>query len=75
MLHDRVWKQLVRRAQRHGNGSMEDLCCIGCAEKRLGRPLTRMDFNWSIPLNILDTYRRSDRLRDAMVREPWGDPP
>jgi hypothetical protein len=71
MLYDRVWEAATRRAQRARPGLVHtsDLCCIGCVEQRLGRPLTHLDFNRSTRLNLIITHR-SARLREAMAREP-----
>ncbi len=67
MVHDRVWQEATRRAQRVvGTASTRDLCCIPCFEGRLGRPLQRADFDWSVPLNFMRSYRRSTLLRKRM---------
>lgn len=71
MLHNRIWDEATRRARgaRPGQVSTFDLCCIRCVEKRLGRPLTYLDFNRNVALNTIGTHR-SAALCEAMAREP-----
>src|SRR5262245_59046254 len=44
MLHDDLWRQLVRRPHRKG------MLCLDCAERRLGRDLNAADFK-NVPVN------------------------
>ena len=59
MLIDSVWFSIV--------GSREGMLCIGCAEIRLGRELTRADFNNSY-LNNIHRGIKSARLLDRLMR-------
>ena len=43
VLKDRLWKRI--------NPSIDGMLCLPCAEKRLGRSLTRRDFK-NVPNNI-----------------------
>lgn len=68
MVHDEVWA-----AAGLGKGRL----CVGCIETRLGRPLTRADFNPKVAVNatwhFLDgTIRpeRTERLRQRLETEP-----
>ena len=60
MLRDDVWAAAAGDlADTHGV-----MLCIGCVERRLGRELTRDDFNWSLGINSpseMDTDRLADR--------------
>lgn len=73
MVIPKVWTAATRRAQRRWPGagfSSYDLCCIGCFEERLGRPLAPWDFDWGLPLNDSPDFARSKRLKAAMTRWP-----
>lgn len=62
-VHDDVWA---------GAGMEEDggFLCIGCLEKRLGRPLHRADFKHA-PINTHWLIgSQSPRLREALERKP-----
>lgn len=66
MLLDAVWRAMVRRTQRQRKkASTLDYLCIGCVERRLGRPLVMADFNWSVPLTCRQIRKNSARLRRA----------
>ncbi len=67
MLHQPVWKAAICRGQRFYTGiSSYSLLCIGCLERCLGRQLVKIDFNWLLPLNYSDDYKRSERLLSRM---------
>lgn len=57
MLVDSIWYQI--------HDSKYGMLCIGCAEQRLGRQLTRSDFNQSY-LNNPSTAPKSVRLIERM---------
>lgn len=53
-VHDELWQRVV-----------PDKCgmlCIGCLEKRVGRPLTREDFSLETPINQ-DSYKWPKSIR------------
>ncbi len=67
-VHDHIWQQV--QPARH--------LCIGCAERRLGRPLNRHDFP-DVPVNDPSVQRtdhawswRTPRLQDRLTREAAG---
>ena len=57
-----VWGHLWHKALEKGHA---DFLCIGCLENRLGRKLSKEDFN-TAPLNSLPGYSRSKRLRNRL---------
>lgn len=69
IVHDVLWKKGLAGARRrrgiHNKVSQRDLVCIGCFEKRIHRPLTSVDFDWSVRLNY-DQGLRSKRLLERM---------
>jgi hypothetical protein len=64
MVHNNLWEQAWagRRKAFHGKIPGQEILCIGCLEKRLGRTLTRTDFK-DCPVNTDSSGHRSDRLR------------
>lgn len=60
MIEDLLWAAVVG-PERAG------YLCIGCLERRLGRPLNRDDFS-ARPINLLPGRSTSDRLRAALRR-------
>ena len=56
IVHDEIWPLT------DGAG----LLCIGCLETRLRRRLTAADFT-DAPVNALDRFKKSDRLRNRMT--------
>lgn len=59
MVHDDVWLE--------ANPASDGMLCLGCLEKRLGRPLVAEDFT-DAPVNRQSFARQSDRLRAALAR-------
>ena len=60
MLKDRLWKRI--------NPSVDGMLCLPCAEKRLGRPLSRKDFK-DVPLNTYQA-RACLELAERLARDP-----
>jgi hypothetical protein len=60
MLKNRLWKRI--------NPSVDGMLCLPCAEKRLGRSLSRKDFK-DIPLNISQS-RVCPELAARLARDP-----
>jgi hypothetical protein len=50
MLHDDIWRRLVRRPSRRG------MLCLDCVERRLGRALHSGDFA-NVPVNRNQTRK------------------
>ena len=69
MVHSNVWEEawFGRRKSWHAIDGQEILC-IGCLEKRIGRTLTRHDFT-DAPINELSFSSKSARLRDRLAAE------
>jgi hypothetical protein len=44
----------------------QEILCIGCLEKRIGRTLCRTDF-LDVPINDPNRHQHSDRLRDRLA--------
>jgi hypothetical protein len=55
-LHDHVWAQ----------ANADGVLCIGCFERRLGRQLTREDFDLTEGLNQSLIMHQSKRLKDRL---------
>lgn len=71
MVRDDVWQQAWRgRARKswHGRVPGQEVLCIGCLEKRLGRTLMACDFA-DVPINDPGRGNISERLRDRLDRE------
>lgn len=66
MLHDNVWLAATAPVTTHLSPPIRMLC-IGCVERRLGRPLNHTDFNGSY-LNNPRTAPQSQRLRERLTR-------
>ncbi len=68
MVKTHVWRKATERLQRETTGKVStyDLCCVRCFERRLGRQLRALDFDWDVPLNYSDTWLRSKLLRQRM---------
>jgi hypothetical protein len=66
VVRNEVWKEAWagRRKPWHALPGQQVLC-IGCLEKRLGRTLTTCDFT-DAPINDLNSERISDRLLDRL---------
>jgi hypothetical protein len=60
MLKDRLWKRI--------NPSIDGMLCLPCAEKRLGRPLSRRDFK-KVPVNS-NQARICPELAVRLNRDP-----
>jgi hypothetical protein len=75
MVHDAVWNQAWsgRRKSWQGKVPGQQILCIGCLEKRIGRTLTRDDFT-DAPANDAKKNNMSDRLRDRLTRSARGGP-
>jgi len=59
-----------RRKAYHGKLPGQEILCIGCLERRIGRVLARDDFT-DAPINDLgDCSHKSERLRDRLMRSP-----
>jgi len=65
MVEDAIWEQAWGHISRGTPG--EQILCIGCLEKRIGRALTSSDFT-DAPTNELDDSRMSYRL---LTRLGW----
>jgi len=65
MVKDELWEQATATQQ-------ADKLCIGCLEKRIGRQLTKHDFN-DAPVNELSYGTKSDRLRNRLTAEAYHD--
>jgi hypothetical protein len=65
MLNDDLWLEVTASTGTNGEG----MACIGCVEERLGRRLTRKDFNLRVPLNNFYTWQ-SERLQDRVESNP-----
>jgi hypothetical protein len=70
MVNDDLWEQAWcgRRKPWHAIDGQQILC-IGCLEKRIGRTLCRADF-LDLPINDRNEFQHSDRLRDRLERGP-----
>jgi hypothetical protein len=68
MVKKHVWEQAWagRRKPWHGKIDGQEILCIGCLEKRIGRKLTACDFI-DAPVNHIDNWRKSDRLRNRLA--------
>jgi endogenous inhibitor of DNA gyrase (YacG/DUF329 family) len=68
MVKDRIWKQAWagRRKSYHGKVPGQEILCIGCLEKRIGRILRRADFI-SAPINDPEQCTLSQRLLDRLA--------
>jgi hypothetical protein len=72
IVQDAIWKAAAAASPRLPGGL--GLLCIGCLERRLGRELTRADFELDNPLNQA-SRDLSDHLRDRLARVgPTGKP-
>lgn len=60
-LHNRIWYSITQRTCGRG------MLCLGCVEHRLGRSLTRDDFQDGVPINE-GFWPRSERFIDRMKR-------
>ena len=70
MVNDDVWEQAWSGCRKpHHELLGQEILCIGCLEKRIGRTLCRTDFI-DVPVNDPNEYQHSDRLRDRFVRKP-----
>src|SRR5262249_2769118 len=69
MVHDHVWEQawLGRRKSWHGRVPGQEILCIGCLEKRIGRTLMACDFIPDVPTNEPDKNFMSKRLLGRMT--------
>jgi hypothetical protein len=65
MLLDDVWAAAARDLA-DAPGVM---LCVGCVERRLGRELTRDDFDWSLGINS-PSKMSTDRLANRMGYAP-----
>jgi hypothetical protein len=77
LLKNSVWEKAWPRTSQkscHAKMPMKHLLCIGCTEKRIGRKLTRADFDMRSVHNKPDDPRRqfpmSWRLRDRLASSP-----
>ena len=59
-IHDSLWLQI--------HPDDQGMLCVGCAESRLGRVLTRDDFP-QYPINM-GAFNQSARLKDRLGRQP-----
>jgi len=68
MVNAGVWNQAWagRRKSYHGKVPGQEILCIGCLEKRIGRALCRADFT-DAPVNDPNEHQHSDRLRDRLT--------
>ena len=64
MLKDEIWFQAIKAQPMRKNNKTNDILCIGCVEKRLGRKLTHVDF-LNVFLNLPE-FIHSDRLQDRL---------
>jgi hypothetical protein len=60
MLRDDVWREAK---------GTDGMLCIGCVEQRLGRELTRADFDWEGTQYLVCEWRPSRRLALRLSRE------
>lgn len=67
MVRPDVWEQAWagRRKPWHGKIPGQEILCIGCLERRIGRTLMRRDFT-DAPINDPDDPDISDRLRSRL---------
>jgi hypothetical protein len=83
MVRDSLWECVWRgrRKSWYGRVDGQEILCIGCLEKRLGRTLCASDFDGA-PVNDPNRHGMSGRLRDRLAAtqsQPLGrrpdDPP
>jgi hypothetical protein len=68
MVHDHVWEQAwAGRLKSWHELDGQQVLCIGCLEKRLGRKLTRYDFT-DAPVNDRTQSFISRRMRNRLWR-------
>lgn len=66
MVHRSLWNKYVGE-------KAPGVLCVGCLETRMGRELWGGDFiHW--PINNVEEYPRTDRLRDRLTREANDEP-
>lgn len=58
MVLDGIWNEAVK--------DNVEFLCIGCLESRLSRKLTPKDFDKNLPVNTLDWFPMSDRLKNRL---------
>jgi len=59
---------LFERLDRFVSKEAQEILCIGCLEKRIGRTLCRADFTGA-PVNDPNRFQLSDRLRDRLAAD------
>jgi hypothetical protein len=67
MVHDEIWKQAWRGRRKSWQVLPgQEVLCIGCLEKRLGRTLIAGDFTAA---SVNDPHKRimSERMRDRLI--------
>jgi hypothetical protein len=68
-VHDSVWEEAWRGRRKPWHViDDQEILCIGCLEKRIGRTLTRHDFT-DVPINELGFFDQSARLRDRLTAD------
>jgi hypothetical protein len=69
IVKDQVWGQAWRGRRKSWQRQIpgQEILCIGCLEKRIGRTLCRDDFA-AVPINDPDEHQHSDRMRDRLAR-------
>ncbi len=70
MVKDDVWKQAWAGYRKSYPVPGQEILCIGCLERRIGRMLMKCDFT-DVPVNDLKhgPWHRSVRLIDRLMRE------
>jgi hypothetical protein len=69
IVHDAVWDEAWRGRRKWWHAiDGQEVLCIGCLERRLGRRLTASDFT-AAPCNDPDKYRISPRLRARLIQQ------
>jgi hypothetical protein len=68
MVRDDVWEQAWRGQRKwwHSRVPGQEILCVGCLEKRLGRTLMACDFDGA-PVNDPNKDGISDRMRDRLA--------
>lgn len=59
MVYDHIWEKA-------GMSSQGGMLCIRCLERRLGRKLTKDDFDSLVPINSGRIFEQSKRLQERL---------
>ena len=68
VVHDEIWQQAwAGRLKPWHELDGQQILCIGCLDKRIGRTLVSCDFDIDAPINDPNQPDISDRMRDRLT--------